>query len=197
MDKTTEPSDAVRWTDGGPSAPLVIPITFFVVSAVAILCLILKYIMCLYDKKRKSDTYVFVDMTDEEANHDGTLKKSKNISILHNSDPKLSSLIYKSDGKKNSSNTSLDEVDDMTKLHDDFNGNTPSAPSIERLSLQVEASVHDSSIGAINTHEHLLNGVEGIDTSEEGGSNTATLPMKNKKNKKKKRVQTTATESDV
>lgn len=67
-------SDAVRWNENGPTVPLVVLIVFFIVTGLAIGLIAFKLLRKYWDKKRKSDSYAFVDNSEEER---AVLKKAK------------------------------------------------------------------------------------------------------------------------
>jgi hypothetical protein len=114
---TRMPSDVVNYSSA-PSAPLIIPIIFFTVLGIAIICCIIKLLQRLWDHKRKSDTYVFVDTTDEES--------KLHYTIESNSEGKLIPLTYIT-VRKRESNGNINQIYD--------NGS----------SLRVEANVHQMS----------------------------------------------------
>lgn len=109
-------SDVVNYMSR-PSAPLIIPIVFFVVLGALIVCIVVKFLLRLWDRHHKSDSYKFVDAEEAKLNLTFDEKNSK-------SDPKLSSLVFVSDKKKTNNN------DDSSN---------------ENGSVTIEANVHDSS----------------------------------------------------
>jgi hypothetical protein len=115
---TRMPSDVVNYSST-PSAPLIIPIIFFTVIGIAIICCIIKLLRSLWDRKRKSDTYVFVDATDEES--------KLHYTIESNSSGKLIPLTYIT-VRKRESNGNINEI---------YDNNCSS--------LRVEANVHQMS----------------------------------------------------
>lgn len=179
-------SGTVKWNDGGPAAPIVIPIVFFLVLLTALICLLTKYVKKLWDRKRRSDIYEIVDLMEEErgVTENNTLKKG--------SEPSLSSIRFTGvkvhPEKENYLNTSGHLIDPDKDSVD--------ALSNGRVSLRVEANVHDSSNdtnGSLAMDEEM-EGDEDEGDVEEGANNMQTLPLRKKK---KINAPLAATESDV
>lgn len=170
--------DTVKWSEGGPTAPTIIPITFFIVVGTAILCIVAKYLKKIWDKKRRSETYEIVDLIAEDRLGDDS------HSFKKGTDPTLSSIRFTdvkiiSNRKESSSPHSdpdRDEVD--SSVH--TNGS---------ISMQVEANVHDSSN---DTADFVIEDLEEEVHPGNGGNDVATLPLR-----KKQQAPLAATESDV
>jgi len=110
-------TDVVNYSSA-PSAPLIIPIIFFTVLGIAIILMIIKLIQWIWNQKRKSDTYVFVEANDEES--------KLHYTIDSNSEGKLIPLTYVT-VRKRESNGNINQIYD--------NGSH----------LQVQANVHQMS----------------------------------------------------
>jgi len=162
-----------------------------IVLATAVVCFLLKYLRKIWDKKRKSDTYEIVNhLGEEEAGE--TLRRKK----ISSTEPKLSSLIFTGDNKKQQNNNQFQRnllqrrdlplvgASEVSRSRDE----TDFHPETGNGTIQVEANVHDSSN---ETHETSLEEIVDI---EEGSSNTETLPMTSRR---KPTAPLAATESDV
>ncbi|KAI1297209.1 hypothetical protein HDE_04688 [Halotydeus destructor] len=179
-----ENTDAVTWNEGGPTAPPIIPITFFVVLIAAILIVVVKFIQKKWNQKHRSDTYDIVDLMAEHRKHESNGKLG--------GDPSLSAikftgvLVNSPDGSFTRGSPDIGEYKDVEDT--DTTGD---------VSLKVE--VHDSSN---ELNESSLNVSEIIDDMievDEVVSNAETLPLRKAKKKKNKNkaAPLAATESDV
>jgi hypothetical protein len=205
MDVAKSPSipktGTVKWSEGGPTAPTIIPVVFFLVLIIAVICLLLKYIKMLWDRKRRSDIYEIVDLMEEDR-----AATENSVPFKKGTDATLSSIRFTGvkihpKEEENYLNTSGDTIDPDKDSVD--------ALSNGRVSLQVEANVHDSSndtngsVSPIDQHGQLDAEDEEQSLQDERGdesaNNTETLPLRNKKRNKKSKQNAplAATESDV
>lgn len=139
------PSEATRWAEGPPSAPLIIPIVFFGVILLTLLLILIKLLKRSYDKKYRSK-YYYVDhpgFDDDKQN----LKKSQEVNEADS--PRLNSMIIKNDlrteatvssngaGDDDGSSSDNDTVGGTTNLIQvDTGDNPPSAPDETSISNQ-------------------------------------------------------------
>lgn len=126
-------SDVVNYSSA-PSAPIIIPIVFFVVLGALIICIIIKLLLKIWDRHHKSKTYKFVYEESKSKLKNAAVKsssaKSSSDQKPSKSDPKLSSLIFIGH-KSHSSNVNVN--------------NNVNEYSNENGSLTIEANIHDSS----------------------------------------------------
>ncbi|XP_074600518.1 uncharacterized protein LOC141854650 [Brevipalpus obovatus] len=138
------PSEATRWADGLPSAPIIIPIMFFGVIVVTLLLILIKLLKRSYDKKYRSK-YYYVDhpsFDDDKQN----LKKSQEVNEADS--PRLNSMTINNDLRTEATvSTTGAAGDDGSSSDNDTGGSTnliqvdtgenpPSAPDESSISNQ-------------------------------------------------------------
>ena len=124
MDVSTYRSDVVNYSSP-PSAPLIIPIIFFSVLIIAIILAIIKIILRLWVRKRKSDTYVFVEPNEEDL--------KLHYTVEDKTDGKLIPLTYLN-VRRHSSNGNIGTINENYDHRVEENG-----PHV-----RVEANVHQN-----------------------------------------------------
>lgn len=114
-------SDAVRWNENGPAAPLIVPIIFFLVIGLALGLIVLKVLRKYWDRKRKSDSYIFVDNGEDKI---AVLKKAKEEEEEADEGLKLNSIAVLNEMKnqiKNDKGNEREDVKDTINTWDDDN----------------------------------------------------------------------------
>ena len=174
----TEKSDTGRWSEDGPSAPLIIPIVFFVVVGTALILILIKYFKKILDRKRKSETYEIVELMSEEREKIETPIKPGAVPTLNFIRFTGVTVDRLEDNHISRSSVDADESDVVDDVISSNGG----------ISLQVEANVHDSS------NEANESPIEGDEESDELLTNSETNLARTRP---KSTAPLAATESDV
>lgn len=121
-------SDAMRWKEGLPSAPLIIPICFFGALILTLILLLIKFLRRYYDKKYRSK-YYYVHRGFEDDKQ--KLKRSQEDNEADS--PQLNSMIITND--QSNEDNSIDVVNNLMQVDGGPSGE-PTAPDEDVISNQ-------------------------------------------------------------
>lgn len=184
--------DTVRWSEGGPSAPIIIPIVFFVVVGTAFACIFYRYLRKIWTKKRRSDIYEIADAADfaligerEEKIVNDPPRKQVGVPTLNSVRP-FGALVDMEKGYRHYEEDEI-EIDHVAETDD----------AAQEMEMEMDVS-HSPNGGVslrVEVHDSSIDSAAEETTSDDPASNTETLPIRKKRTKRQAPL--AATESDV